>query len=85
MPEGKFVVWFNEVGKGDISSVGGKGANLGELTQAHIPVPPGFIVTAQAYFHFFEKQGLTEYIHQLLDPLDPAHSQALRKTAELIK
>jgi pyruvate,water dikinase len=85
MPEGKFVVWFNEVGKGDISSVGGKGANLGELTQAHIPVPPGFIVTAQAYFHFLERQGLTEYIHQLLDPLDPADSKELKKTAELIK
>jgi pyruvate,water dikinase len=44
----KDIVWFDEVGKGDIASVGGKGANLGELTNARIPVPPGFIVTAQA-------------------------------------
>lgn len=40
------VLWFTEVGKQDIPLVGGKGANLGEITQAQIPVPPGFIVTA---------------------------------------
>ena len=45
----KSVVWFNEVNKEDIPLVGGKGANLGEMTNAGIPVPPGFIVTASAY------------------------------------
>jgi len=39
------IVWFEEVGIGDAALVGGKGANLGELTQAGIPVPPGFIIT----------------------------------------
>ena len=54
-PSGKAIVWFNEVGKNDIASVGGKGANLGELTNAQIPVPPGFIVTAEAYYNFIEQ------------------------------
>jgi hypothetical protein len=44
-PSNKAIVWFNEVGKKDVAYVGGKGANLGELTNAQIPVPPGFIVT----------------------------------------
>jgi pyruvate,water dikinase len=38
------VVWFSEVGKEDLGLVGGKGANLGELTRAGIPVPPGFVL-----------------------------------------
>ena len=48
----KAIVWFNEVGKSDVGLVGGKGANLGEMTQANIPVPNGFIVTSAAYFDF---------------------------------
>jgi phosphoenolpyruvate synthase/pyruvate phosphate dikinase len=37
------------------SIVGGKGANLGEMTRANIPVPPGFIITAHAYFDFLQR------------------------------
>ena len=51
----KFCLWFNEVGKKDGAEVGGKGANLGEMAQMGIPVPNGFIVTAQAYFYFLDK------------------------------
>ena len=36
----KAILWFDQVGKKDIASVGGKGANLGELTNAQVPVPP---------------------------------------------
>ncbi|WP_297421068.1 phosphoenolpyruvate synthase [Thermococcus sp.] len=52
MSEYKFVKWFEELGKEDVPLVGGKGANLGELTNAGIPVPPGFCVTAEAYKYF---------------------------------
>src|SRR5712692_5105530 len=43
---------FGEVGAGDVGLVGGKGANLGEMTRAGLPVPPGFCVTAAAYRTF---------------------------------
>jgi pyruvate,water dikinase len=79
------VVWFEEVGKEDIPLVGGKGANLGEMTKAHIPVPPGFIVTAQSYFHFLEEANLTEEIRRLLSTLDPNDSQELNRVASKIK
>ncbi len=90
MKEGqKAVVWFNEVTKKDIPVVGGKGANLGEMTNAGIPVPSGFIVTAAAYFDFIEKAGLADKIRTLLDPLDVHKSKQLQETAvkiqELIK
>jgi len=41
------VVWLEEVGKEDLSVVGGKGASLGEMIKIGVPVPGGFAVTAQ--------------------------------------
>ncbi|MDD2251525.1 MAG: phosphoenolpyruvate synthase [Dehalococcoidales bacterium] len=81
----KAVVWFKEVGKGDIAVVGGKGANLGEMTQASIPVPPGFIVTSQAYYSFMEESRLTSKIQALLKNLDADNSRQLQETSKKIK
>ncbi len=86
MKEGqKAVVWFNEVTKKDIPLVGGKGANLGEMTNAGIPVPSGFIVTAAAYFDFIEKSGLTDKIRALLEPLDVHDSKKLQEIAAKVQ
>jgi pyruvate,water dikinase len=81
----KAVVWFNEVTKKDIPLVGGKGANLGEMTNAGIPVPPGFIVTAAAYYDFIEKTGLQDKIRALLEPVDVHKSRQLQDTAEKVQ
>ena len=48
-------VKFNEIDKGDLASVGGKGANLGEMTKAGFPVPNGFAVTVHAYETFIQR------------------------------
>jgi pyruvate,water dikinase len=64
------VVWFRDVGRGDVDLAGGKGANLGELTAAGIPVPPGFIVTTAAYRDCLDASGLTSSLHAALDRLD---------------
>ena len=81
----KAIVWFNEVTKDDIPIVGGKGANLGEMTNADIPVPTGFIVTADAYFDFLKKAKLTDKIRHLLKPLDPGDSKQLQQIAAQVK
>ena len=81
----KTVVWFNEVTKKDIPLVGGKGANLGEMTNAGIPVPQGFIVTAAAYFDFIEKSGLSDKIRALLKPLDVHDSKQLQEIAAKVQ
>jgi pyruvate,water dikinase len=39
-----YTVGFDEIGKDDLALAGGKGANLGELSRAGLPVPPGFVV-----------------------------------------
>ncbi len=86
MSEGqKVIVWFNEVGKEDVATVGGKGANLGEMTNADIPVPPGFIVTANAYFDFVKKSKIADKIRNLLEPLDPGDSKQLQQVASEVK
>ncbi len=79
------VVWFMEVDKEDLPLVGGKGANLGELTKLEIPVPPGFIVTTQSYFHFLDESELHIKIRAILKRLNSDDSKQLLKTATRIK
>ena len=81
----KAIVWFNEVTKDDVPTVGGKGANLGEMSRANIPVPPGFIVTANAYVNFLNRTKIATKIGQLLKPLDSNDSKKLQQTATKIK
>lgn len=85
MARQKNILWFSEVTKDDIPQVGGKGANLGELTRAGLPVPQGFIVTAAAYFYFLKKANLTRKIDKLLHRLDPENSKKLNFIAKEIK
>ncbi len=86
MQEGKkTLVWFNEVTKKDVGLVGGKGANLGEMTNANIPVPQGFIVTSDAYFYFLRKTKLLDKIRQLLEPVNVNDSKQLQEVAAQVR
>lgn len=64
--EKKLILWFDELKKEDIPLVGGKNANLGEMYQAGIPVPPGFAVTAAAYEKFITETGIAEKIYKII-------------------
>lgn len=66
----RFIKWFAELGKDDVGLVGGKGANLGEMTRAGIAVPPGFCVTAEAYKYFVERMELQAKIRALIKQTD---------------
>ena len=80
-----YVKKFEELSKSDIGIAGGKGANLGELTQAGIPVPPGFVVTAQAYEYFMDEAGINDKVMSILDSIDINDTKALQAAAEEIK
>jgi len=54
-----FVAWFEDLGGEATPRVGGKGANLGEMARAGLPVPPGFVVTVDAFRSFLEESGFT--------------------------
>ena len=79
------MVWFSDVGREDLGLVGGKGANLGELTRAKIPVPPGFVVTADTYFRFIQVNALEPLIKKELFGLDVHDSRQLNERAAKIR
>ena len=53
-----YVKLIAEIGKNDVPTAGGKGANLGEMTAAGFAVPTGFVVTSDAYHAFVAENGL---------------------------
>jgi len=57
-----YTVRLDEVGKDDIALAGGKGANLGELSRAGLPVPPGYVVTTRAYDAFVESNNIGDVV-----------------------
>lgn len=69
--------WFEELSRSDVPRAGGKGANLGEMTRAGLPVPPGFVVTVDSFVDFFERSGLARDVAARVAALD------VDKTAEL--
>jgi pyruvate,water dikinase len=81
----RIIAWFNEISRKDLGLVGGKGGNLGELTRAGIPVPPGFVVTADTYFYFIRESGLDSIIREKLSNLDVNDSRKLQETADELK
>ena len=80
-----YVKKFEDLNKSDIPIAGGKGANLGELTQAGIPVPPGFVVTAQTYEKFMLETGINDKVLSILDEIDINDTKALQDASEEIK
>ncbi|MDD5317211.1 MAG: phosphoenolpyruvate synthase [Candidatus ainarchaeum sp.] len=82
---GKNILWFSEIGKDDIGQAGGKGANLGEMAGAGFPVPPGFLVTAQAYFSFLAANDIEPLIRDATNRLDVEDSGALERASAAIK
>src|SRR3990167_4006430 len=65
------VIWFEALGRSDVARVGGKNASLGEMVShlgaEGVSVPPGFAITADAYWRFVEANRLKEAIEGALD------------------
>ncbi|AXG09525.1 phosphoenolpyruvate synthase [Haloplanus rubicundus] len=75
------VAWLEDVRSTDLGTVGGKAASLGELTEAGLPVPPGFVVTAGTYRTFIEEAGIDEELFSAVD-VDSEDSEALEAAHE---
>lgn len=76
---------FKEIDKRDLPIVGGKGANLGEMTKANFPVPNGFAVTVASYDLFLEENDLVDFLAETLKGLDVHDPEELRKKAQAIQ
>lgn len=79
----KITLDFSEIKKDDISTAGGKGANLGEMTAAGITVPGGFVVTAEAYRIFLKKNHLEEIFRKELTAAGTEEAKLLEAAAKL--
>ena len=81
----EFIKWFSELNKDSGNVAGGKGANLAEIYNLKIPVPPGFVVTAQVYDYFIEKAGLKEKIKELLKQIDYQNTKQLDEITKQVR
>ncbi|PIZ24819.1 phosphoenolpyruvate synthase [Candidatus Collierbacteria bacterium CG_4_10_14_0_8_um_filter_43_86] len=75
------VLPFSKIRKEDIPLVGGKGANLGEMYNYGIPVPNGFVVTAQAYQYVIDHNALQPVIREIIRQTEVTNQKELEKAS----
>ena len=76
---------FNDLNKGDALIAGGKGASLGEMTNAGISVPPGFVVLAQTFERFIQETDIDVEIDNFLHEVDPEAMHTVENASEKIQ
>ncbi len=81
----KLVVWLDEISNKDVNIAGGKGASLGEMWNAGLPVPPAFVVTAEAYRYFIKETKLDEKIRGVLKDIDVNNTDDLEERSKKVR
>jgi pyruvate,water dikinase len=79
------VRWFSELRVGDVALAGGKGANLGELTAAGLPVPEGFVVSAPAFLQAMGDASVRDQLRERAGDVDADAPAALAAACELMQ
>lgn len=85
MPKISHIKFFKNISKKDVNIAGGKGASLGEMTQAKISVPNGFVVLAAAFDRFLEETQLKEEIKARLKAVNPEDTNSVDKASNIIR
>jgi len=80
-----FTLPFKELDKNCAAKAGGKGASLGEMTQAGIPVPPGFVILSEAFEQFLKETNLVEEIDAILDSVNHKDIHTVELASKKIK
>ena len=81
----KNIMWFSEIRKSNLAEVGGKGANLGEMSSINLPVPGGFVVTAGAYYSFIAHNNIGKTIKEMTSDLNTEDNDKLNQASDVIK
>lgn len=81
----QFIKNLEEIAKSDVAIAGGKGASLGEMTKAGIPVPRGFVILSRSFQHFIQKTGLQVEIDAAFDTINPEEMHTLENASEKIQ
>ncbi|MGE5253585.1 MAG: PEP/pyruvate-binding domain-containing protein, partial [Planctomycetaceae bacterium] len=86
MPPGDYIVPLDQTIHRMLEEVGGKAAHLGEvISKLGLPVPEGFVVTAQAYKEFLSHNCLAERIRTRLAGLSPVGWEGIKAAGEEIR
>lgn len=80
-----YIKFFKQISKSDVAIAGGKGASLGEMTQAKIPVPPGFVLLSSAFDRFLEETKLKEDIVAQLKKVNPSDTNSIERASTTIR
>jgi len=81
----KITLPFNKIRKEDVSLAGGKGASLGEMTSAGIPVPDGFVVLSNVFDEFIKETDLNIEIDAVLDTVNIDEVHTVENASEKIQ
>jgi len=76
---------FTQLNKDDAASAGGKGASLGEMTKAGMPIPPGFVILSYAFEKFLEETDLNVEIDSFLHSINHKEIHTIENASEKIK
>ncbi len=80
----KLIKKFTQITKKDVDIAGGKGASLGEMIQAKIPVPPGFVILAGAFDRFIKENELEGEITKHLKEINFDDVNSVTKASAVI-
>ncbi len=81
----KHILWFKNISLTDRPRVGGKGGSLGELCNAGIQVPDGFVVTTDAFIDFLDLLDAQHGIRQQIANLDPEDHKVIEQVTAKIR
>ncbi|MBI9051743.1 MAG: phosphoenolpyruvate synthase [Anaerolineaceae bacterium] len=81
----RFILTFSEIRANDIARVGGKGANLGEMSHAGFPVPPGFCLTTAAFEQFMASCADAEGLYALLGRVTTDDVESVRQVGQSVR
>lgn len=81
----EFIRTFGELRKEEAPSAGGKGASLGEMTRAKMPVPPGFVILSTAFERFLEETDLNVEIDAILHTVKTKKMHTVEYASEKIQ
>lgn len=80
-----FIKTFNQVSKKDVDLVGGKGASLGEMTNAGFPVPEGFVVTSLAFEEYLKETDINVEINAMWKRINIEDIENVEENSEIIR
>jgi len=80
-----YIKSFKQLNKKSVAEAGGKGSSLGEMTNAKIPVPPGFVVLASAFDRFLQDTELNIEINSRLKKVNHKNLNTVDKYSNIIR